>query len=221
MQAEHGVDLREMLVLLLVYLQVIERDILGLDETDYRADIFHAVHLYIDVHVARLSHDRVLDERQYTHAQEDQYESDYHALIKSRADGKSHAGRSPETRGGSQPLDLLPSGDDYRTRAEEADAVYDLCAETRGIRFHADGRSDLRPGVIDHIVQILAEYDRQRRAERDEHIRPESGGAAFPLALHADKTAHQQRENYAQHHGHYIKLSQIIQPVFQCFCRLP
>ena len=39
MQAEHGVDLREMLVLLLVYLQVIERDILGLDETDYRADM--------------------------------------------------------------------------------------------------------------------------------------------------------------------------------------
>ena len=50
-----------------------------------------------------------------------------------------------QTSGSGQALDLLAAGNENGSCAQKADAVDDLCAETRNVGFYADLCANIRP----------------------------------------------------------------------------
>ena len=82
-------------------------------------------------------------------------------------------GREPDTRSRSKPHDLLlMSVVQDRSSAEEANPGDNTLDDTRGV-----------PGVSS---RLLRHEDEERRAERDEHVRPHSGRLASLFALEPD-----------------------------------
>ena len=91
--------------------------------------------LQIQIDIACVFLNVCIHDREQADAQKDHSKRDQYAFVKSRADRKAGTRRSPQAGGGSQSLDLLTAGDQNRACAEKADAVDDLCAETRKRRF--------------------------------------------------------------------------------------
>ena len=195
----------------MVDLHVVDLHILRLDAADDIAHIVQGFKFHIDIHISGIFHDVRLHLRQHPDHDGDQQKRQKHALIKSRADGKARTGGRPQASSGGHTLDLLASRHDDGASAQETDAVDDLGAEAAHIGANADLRRQLRPGMGHHIVLIHAQQHRQRRAQTDQHIRPQARCPALPPPLQADHSAEQHRQHQPQHHRRRVQLPHVVQ----------
>ena len=150
-----------------------------------------------------------LERRQRVHTHDHEEHADERAGIKPRADGKAETRARPESGGGGQALDLLAAGNENGSCAQKADAVDDLCAETRNVGFYADLCANIRPRPCHHGKFVQAEQHSQRRAETDEHIGAETGRTALASALQTDAAAEQHSQSEPQHDRCKMKFAKI------------
>ena len=94
--------------------------------------------------------------------------------------------------------------------AQKADAVDDLCAETRNVGFYADLCANIRPRPCHHGKFVQAEQHGQRRAKTDEHIGAETGRTALASALQTDAAAEQHRKGEPHYDRGEMKFAQVL-----------
>ena len=121
--------------------------------------------------------------REHAHgpeAQEDDQRRDDAEAVVTRADRHAHRGDHPQGRRRRQALDVDAVLDD-RPRAEEPDAGDHVRDDPRRVEHDAGAVAELhlRPREV-------ADDDEERRAEPDEHVRPQACLLVAELALEAD-----------------------------------
>ena len=123
---------------------------------------------------------------------------------------------TPQTSGSGQALDLLAAGNENGSCAQKADAVDDLCAETRNVGFYADLCANIRPRPCHHGKFVQAEQHGQRCTQTHQHICTEARRTAFSFPLQTDAAAEQHSQSEPQHDRCKVKFAKIMQSFLSC-----
>ena len=113
---------------------VVDLHILRLQLIDDGTDVPERMELHVQIDVTRVLLYVRIHNWEQADAEKYHRECDEHALVKSCADRKAGAGRRPQTSGSGQALDLLAAGNKNGSCAQKADAVDDLCTQSRRVR---------------------------------------------------------------------------------------
>ena len=116
-------------------IDVVDLHVLRFQLIDDGTDVSERIELHVQIDVTRVLLYVRIHNWEQADAEKYHRECDEHALVKSCADRKAGAGRRPQTSGSGQALDLLAAGNENGSCAQKADAVDDLCAETRNVGF--------------------------------------------------------------------------------------
>ena len=191
-------------------IDVVDLHVLRFQLIDDGTDVPERIELHVQIDVTRVLLYVRIHNWEQADAEKYHRECDEHALVKSCADRKAGAGRRPQTSGSGQALDLLAAGNENGSCAQKADAVDDLCAETRNVGFYADLCANIRPRPCHHGKFVQAEQHGQRRAKTDEHIGAETGRTALASALQTDAAAEQHRKGEPHYDRGEMKFAQVL-----------